>query len=72
MFIPAKDGKYYNEEGLLCTDYNCFVDTFHRVIELYALEDGSKWVCENEWPEMNDIEKYVCRQRGWNLDQYFE
>lgn len=70
MLIPDKDGHYWYE-GQRCMHYYAMVDTFHRVIEAYTTEDGTQWVEENHWSEMNDIEKYVCRKRGWDLDRFF-
>ena len=70
MLIPDSDGHYSYEEQRVI-HYYAFVDCFHRVIEAFTTEDGTEWVDENYWPEMNDIEKYVCRQRGWDLDKYY-
>lgn len=71
MLIPDRDGHYWCE-GQRCIDYHAMVDGFHRIIEVYTLEDGTKWCEENYWDKMNDIEKYVCRQRGWDLEKYYK
>ncbi len=70
MLIPGRDG-HYTSDGMKVVHYYAMVDGFHRVIEAFTTEDGQQYVNENEWKDMNDIEKYVCRQRGWNLDKYF-
>ena len=71
MLIPNSKGEYFYEDQK-CIEYYAMVDTFHRVIEAFTTEDGTQYVEENYWQNMNDIEKYVCRQRGWNLDKYFQ
>ena len=71
MLIPDSNGHYFYE-GQKVIHYYAMVDTFRRVIEAFTTEDGQQWVTENDWREMNDIEKYVCRQRGWDLDQFFD
>ena len=70
MLIPNQDGRYTYEEQR-CVHYYAMVDNQHRVIEAFTTEDGIPRVHENYWTDMNDIEKYVCRQRGWNLDKYY-
>ena len=68
MLIPNSKGEYfYNDQK--CIHYYAMVDTFHRVIEAFTTEDGVKWVFENEWNDMNDLEKHLCYQRGWYLDK---
>ncbi len=71
MLIPDSNGQYSYEEQKVI-HYYAMVDTFHRVIEAFTTEDGEQWVIENNWPEMNDVEKHVCRQRGWDLDEFFD
>ena len=68
MLIPDSKG-HYTFEGLKVTDYYAMVDTFDQVIEVFTTEDGRKWKSETNWDEMNDLEKHICRQRGWNLDE---
>lgn len=67
MLIPDRNGQY-SYESLKVTEYHGFVDTFGRIIEIFMTEDGRKWKSENNPDELNDIEKYVCRQYGWNLE----
>ena len=71
MLIPNRAGEYCLDDEKVYR-YKAFVDTFHRVIELLTMYDGTQYVFENDWRNMNDIEKYVCRQRGWDLDRFFE
>jgi len=70
MLIPYNDGHYYYKDQR-CKHYFAMVDNFYRIIECYTDADDIQYVEENYWIDMNDIEKHVCRQRGWNLDPYF-
>ena len=67
MLIPDRNGVYYYEDKRL-QHYYAFVDSFCRIIEVFTTADGKKFVCENKWEDLNDIEKEICRQRGWNID----
>ena len=70
MLIPNGKGEFFYEDQK-CTHYYAMVDKLYRVIEAFTTEDGTQYVVENYWPKMNDIEKHVCRQRGWDLEPYF-
>ena len=70
MLIPNQDGSFTYEEQK-CVHYYAMVDTKHRIIEAFTLEDGTQNVQENYWTDMNDIEKHICRHRGWNLGKYY-
>ncbi len=71
MLIPNSKGQfYYGDQKVV--DYYAMVDVFHRVIEAFTTEDGTQYVEENCSQDMTDIEKYVCRPCGWDLDKYFE
>lgn len=66
MLIPDQNGEYsYN--GIHLTHYYAFVDSFYRIIELFTTEEGEKYVEENEWEDLNDIEKHVALSRGWDI-----
>lgn len=71
MLIPDGNGNYYFH-GQKCIDYHAFIDGFDRVIELLTIEDGSQWESITEWSDMNDLEKHICRQRGWYLDRFLK
>lgn len=70
MLIPNGKGEYFYRDQRV-VDYHAMVDIHNRVIEVFTTEDGEKYVGENEWTEMNDIEKYFCRQHGWDLDKCY-
>lgn len=71
MLIPNSKGEYFYGDQK-CVHYYAMVDSYYRVVEAFTTEDGTQYVQENNWEDMNDIEKFVCKQRGWDLSQYFE
>ena len=66
MLIPYNDGSYYYHDVKL-RDYRAFVNSQLQIVEDIFTDDGERIVRKYDWDDLNDIEKYVVLQRGWDI-----
>ena len=66
VMTPGPDGRlYYNDIRVI--DYHAFIDSQFRIVEEIKTEDCERIVIWNEWEDLNDIEKYIARDRGLDI-----
>lgn len=66
MLIPGSDKSFYYHD-IRVVDYIVFVDSCLDIVEIITTEDGERFVIRNEWDNLNDIEKFVALERGWDI-----
>ncbi len=68
MLIPDRNGKhYFNDKRIL--HYTAFVNSDLDIVEIIETDDGERIVFRSTWDDLNDIEKHVALERGWNIPE---
>ena len=71
MLIPDSEGRYYYHDAQVLK-YHAFVNSHLQIVEDIFTDDGEWCVEKHDWDDLNDVEKYVALQRGWDIPNELE